>query len=279
MRHEIENGVHQFETLLEAAIDRNFDKMEVFALRSCLRVEEGVRDWVRLRHYDGLKLEPRGEDEATVESVMLLRGKVQESMRLHRLLEAEVARNSRLIDELRAVTSMAGTKTEMQKEVKKEDVGEEKEQNSKASLAFLSQTGDLNQSSKTTPLTTTTHFALSQLPAMRALVSDLRPQLSALSTPPPPSDPNLATEGSASSVAQQESWRQQRIRHVETLTKRFLVNDQGLELGEQGGVRDGEWQAPGVAVVAGDVEALEGVLGIVGAGAEGGEGEGEMMVE
>lgn len=51
VRHEIENGVHQFETLLEATIDKNFDKMEIFALRSIIAIPEDLKDWIRLRHY------------------------------------------------------------------------------------------------------------------------------------------------------------------------------------------------------------------------------------
>lgn len=52
VRHEIENGVHQFETLLEATIDKNFDKMEIFALRSIIAIPDDLKDWIRLRHYE-----------------------------------------------------------------------------------------------------------------------------------------------------------------------------------------------------------------------------------
>jgi hypothetical protein len=52
VKHEIENGVHQLETLLEATIDKNFDKMEVFALRSIIAIPEELEEWMRLRHYE-----------------------------------------------------------------------------------------------------------------------------------------------------------------------------------------------------------------------------------
>jgi kinetochore protein Mis12/MTW1 len=52
VRHELENGVHQFETLLEATIDKNFDKMEIFALRSIIAIPDDLKDWIRLRHYE-----------------------------------------------------------------------------------------------------------------------------------------------------------------------------------------------------------------------------------
>jgi kinetochore protein Mis12/MTW1 len=51
-KDEIENGVHQFETLLGASIDKNFDKVEIYALRSILAIPEELRDWVRLKHYE-----------------------------------------------------------------------------------------------------------------------------------------------------------------------------------------------------------------------------------
>lgn len=51
-RHEIENGVHQLETLLEATVDKDFDKFEIFALRSILSVPEELRGWIRLSHYE-----------------------------------------------------------------------------------------------------------------------------------------------------------------------------------------------------------------------------------
>ncbi len=54
-RHEIENGVHQLETLLEATVDKDFDKFEIFALRSILSVPEELRGWIRLSHYEVTK--------------------------------------------------------------------------------------------------------------------------------------------------------------------------------------------------------------------------------
>ncbi|KAI9873100.1 MAG: hypothetical protein M1830_000831, partial [Pleopsidium flavum] len=51
-RQEIENGVHQLETLLEATVDKDFDKFEIFALRSILSVPEDLRGWIRLGHYE-----------------------------------------------------------------------------------------------------------------------------------------------------------------------------------------------------------------------------------
>jgi len=44
--------VHKLETLLEANIDRNFDKLEIYVLRNVLCVPDDLVRWVRLAHYD-----------------------------------------------------------------------------------------------------------------------------------------------------------------------------------------------------------------------------------
>lgn len=51
-KHEIENGAHQLETLLEASIDKYFDMMEVVSLRSILAIPEDLKDWIQLKHYE-----------------------------------------------------------------------------------------------------------------------------------------------------------------------------------------------------------------------------------
>lgn len=51
-RTEIESGVHQLETLLQATVDKNFDKLEIYVLRNILSVPEDLAPWMRLSHYD-----------------------------------------------------------------------------------------------------------------------------------------------------------------------------------------------------------------------------------
>lgn len=51
-RFEIENGVHQLETLLESSVDRNFDKLEIYLLRGVFVIPPDVVRWVRLAHYE-----------------------------------------------------------------------------------------------------------------------------------------------------------------------------------------------------------------------------------
>jgi len=49
---EIENGVHQLETLLEATVDKTFDKFEIYTLRNILTVPDELAGWMRLGHYE-----------------------------------------------------------------------------------------------------------------------------------------------------------------------------------------------------------------------------------
>ena len=49
---EIEHGVHQLETLLEATVDKAFDKFEIYTLRNIFTVPDDVAQWVRLSHYE-----------------------------------------------------------------------------------------------------------------------------------------------------------------------------------------------------------------------------------
>ncbi|KAI4176802.1 MAG: hypothetical protein LQ346_007787, partial [Caloplaca aetnensis] len=51
-KDEIENGVHQLETLLEATVDKTFDKFEIYTLRNILTVPQELAPWMRLGHYE-----------------------------------------------------------------------------------------------------------------------------------------------------------------------------------------------------------------------------------
>ena len=53
---EIENGVHQLETLFEATVDKDFDKLEIYVLRNILAIPDEVVNWIKLGHYEVLQL-------------------------------------------------------------------------------------------------------------------------------------------------------------------------------------------------------------------------------
>jgi kinetochore protein Mis12/MTW1 len=244
---EIENGVHQLETLLETKIDKNFDRLEIYALRNILSVPPEVRDWVRLSHYEGLTFTP-DKDAPNTESVTLLRRKLRETQKLHALLRAEKARHEATINTLKALV--------MNQATKKEEVDGE----TYPAFAFLQDKGELMGDGKQ-PVKTTTEFTLSQLPGLKSLLDNLEPRLGELAN----------GDGKEGSVGEdQKSWRRERLEFIEKETRRHMEDVRGLELGEMGEVRDGEWQGEGRKLGKGEVEDLERVVGMV-SGADSGD--------
>jgi kinetochore protein Mis12/MTW1 len=114
------------------------------------------------------------------------------------------------------------------------------------------------------PLTDTTAFAMSQLPALTKLLATLRPRLATLPSLLPRS-PELTPQI-------------ERQRYIESQTRRHMESTRGLELGENGEVRDGEWQGQGRGFDASEVRDLENVVGILGGKATDAEGD-EMDVD
>ncbi|KAL6237739.1 hypothetical protein BDW75DRAFT_60381 [Aspergillus navahoensis] len=181
---EIENGLHQLETLLEATVDKAFDKFEIFVLRNIFRVPEDLMGWIRLKHYEDISLNP-SPNAPTVDTILALRQKLQETRKLNRALKQESARNEVMISQLKAVLSATQTSdaaTDM-KECKTTSLAKKD-----LDLSFLtaspaaqqSRVGATGSNTQHTPLTTKTTFILSQLPALQALLKELRPKLAAL---------------------------------------------------------------------------------------------------
>jgi len=232
----------------------NFDKLEIYALRNILCVPADVRDWVRLGHYEGLDFgRAMGHEGPTSESITLQRKKLRETQKLHALLVAETKKNEITIASLRSILSpdqKLGPKTEPVED------GVEAPQRKGGALAFLQNKGELTGDGKQ-PITTTTSFALSQLPALKDLLERLQPRLKELAE----------GNGKEGLVCEAEkSWRRERVEFVEKEARRHLESVRGLELGDMGELRDGEWQGEGRRLGKGEVEDLETVVGMVGGG-------------
>ncbi len=188
-------------------------------------------------------------DTPTIESIMLQRRKFQETQRLHRLLSAEARQNAALISHLKSLS---------QPRLQNPLTSDPDATQPYPVFQFLSDKGGLADGSGDTPLSTTTSFALSQLPSLKALLAELRPQMNALAAEKPKADPNIV-EGEA-----EKSWRRERLEYIETQTRRHLEQVAGLELGKNGEVVDGEWQGEGRKLAKGEVEDLERVIALVG---------------
>ena len=208
-----------------------------------LSVPPEVRDWIRLSHYEGLNF-ALDTDTPSSESINLQRRKLRETQKLHSLLLAETAKNEATIESLKALLSDPTPKKELAQD----------QPTTNPAFAFLQNKGDLS-GDVSRPISTTTSFALSQLPALKALLQNLKPRLNEMAK----------GNGNNGLVREEEkSWRKERLEFVEKETRRHLENVRGLELGDMGEVRDGEWQGEGRKLQRGEVEDLERVVSLIG---------------
>ncbi|KAF3050065.1 hypothetical protein E8E11_009367 [Didymella keratinophila] len=270
---EIEEGVLKLETLMENAVDKNFDKLEIWTLRNVLclpRGEEELARWVRLGHYEGVEALP-GDVEATwtPEKLYSLRRKLVETQKLHAALLAEKRRNEATIEQLRVL--LAPATAQMKRE--STSPGRTASQNGGA-FAFLTHADGAKQlgittlphnnaangtsttaSSGAAPLTTHTSFTTSQLPYLRQLLANLQPHLASTALTP-------------KSDSDSDSTSRERKLYLESQSKRILEK-RGVDTRE--GV---EGTVEGARVRAEEVRGLEGIveaLGRGGARRDGGE--------
>ncbi|KAI9726472.1 MAG: hypothetical protein M1828_001294 [Chrysothrix sp. TS-e1954] len=154
---EIETGTHALETLLQSAVDRNFDKLEIYVLRSLLKIPDGLDAWMRLGHYEGLDFSAAEGGEGGVEGIKKLLGlrrQVLETRRLNARLLEERARNEALLTHLRALLSPGPDRPD--------------------NLAFLN-----SATSTSKPMQAQASDIAAQVPALRKLLVDLRRHLDA----------------------------------------------------------------------------------------------------
>jgi len=244
-RAEVEEGCHRLETLLESNVDRNFDKLEIWVLRNVLCVPDDVAPWVRLAHYDGLRM----DGGAGVERLRALRSTVREATAVREALRAQVARNEELLARLRALVAPADGKSELVVEPSGPG-GAEKDM--AGAFAFLAhtpaarslgvvpiQSNPAANGAKADALSTNTSFALSQLPALTALLAELRPKLPSVCDTSVPAPEN-------------EAARERRL-YLETQSRKVLER-RGIAIGESG------TEQLGRRVISDELAALESIV-------------------
>ncbi|KAG6095919.1 hypothetical protein E4U30_001956 [Claviceps sp. LM220 group G6] len=254
-RREIENGAHQLETLLNAAIDKNFDIFELYTMNNILTIDKKTQPFIKLSHYEGLNL-TKHPDKPTTGSITALRRRLQASQKLQVALEAERSKNDVLLRKLRGAVEMPTVKEEPV-----EDGAAADKAPAGHALGFLHDKGTLEQGGTDKPIATTAEFALSQLQSLRMLSSSLTallPQLTAMG------DGLESTEEAGEGAQSQASWRRERSEYIEGASRKYLERSVGLELGSQGEVRDGEWQGGGPSATKSEVEGLERMSSILG---------------
>ncbi|KAK2813817.1 hypothetical protein FQN50_000218 [Emmonsiellopsis sp. PD_5] len=251
---EIENGLHQLETLLEATVDKAFDKFEIYVLRNILTVPEDLIAWVRLGHYENLPLGPLPANAPTQDSITLQRKKLRETRKLHRRLAEECTRNEAIIAQLRAILSPPppSSSEDPTKPNTSHPTLTTTPTPDAPNLSFLVsdptakrlRIGNATDPSHN-PITTNTTFILSQLPALRAMLTQLRPKLTSLPV--------------SAGQMEVDPKREERREYIESRTRMHLERN-----GEVGG-EDGRGVVVGGRRVGGEeARALEGVVGMLG---------------
>jgi kinetochore protein Mis12/MTW1 len=158
-QNEIDNGIVKLESLLNATVDKDFDKFEIYTLRNILAVghdEEDLANWVRLDHYQGVDVAD-AEHVPTPEQVQLQRKKLNETAKLNTMLKAEEAKNAAILSQL---TSLIGAEANHQE-------GDE----TASPFAFLHSSA---QTANAKQLTQDAQYAVNQIPALRRLLAQLK---------------------------------------------------------------------------------------------------------
>jgi kinetochore protein Mis12/MTW1 len=196
-------------------------------------------------HWQNLSLPTPNSSSPTPESIQELRRKLQETRKLNLALRSAAKRNNADLEQLRALVSPTSTalKTE-------QSPSPAKQQSTTGAFTFLTHSdgakalgispitaGSTSNEAATGPLETNTSFTLSQLPALRALLDDLRPKLAGL--------------GSATAGVRDDEMARERRLYIENQTRKALER-RGVEIG-------GEAEATGRKVGPDELAALESI--------------------
>jgi len=190
-RTEIEAGIVQLESLLNATIDRNFDKLEIYTLRNLLTVsnlkeDEGLESWVMLDHYKDIDHTSNDRSNSvTPESLAMLRRKVQETEKLQAMLKAEAARNDAILARLKPLSLEPQQPEPQRKSLLQSSSPTKATGEQQPSFSFLAQASAANAmgigpNTTSQSLSQNTKFTLSQLPALKALLQELRPHVASM---------------------------------------------------------------------------------------------------
>ncbi|KAK6429233.1 hypothetical protein LTR95_014623, partial [Oleoguttula sp. CCFEE 5521] len=166
---EVDSGIIKLESLLNAIVDKDFDKFEIYTLRNILAIgheEDGdLARWVQLEHYRHLDLQAENMgDGLTPEGLQLQRRKAQETAKLNAMLKAEEASNAAVLAQLKQLLGQSEKPDSLQR--------------GDAPYSFLSQSQ--HTSTESHPLTENLQYLSTQLPVLRQLLGQLKEALATL---------------------------------------------------------------------------------------------------
>ena len=118
---------------------------------------------MQLDHYKNIETS-KADDAPTPEQVQMQRRKLQETAKLNAMLKAEEARNSRILAQLQTLVGANATS----------------EEGKTSPFAFLAPSTQANKNSASSPLNQNVQYALTQVPALRQLLTKLKESLQTL---------------------------------------------------------------------------------------------------
>lgn len=242
-RTEIESGIVKLESLLNATVDKDFDKFEIYVLRNILAVshaEEGLENWVQLDHYKDLNLLSKQIASTAPEELHKTRQKMREMQKLNVLLKAEEARNAAILSQLHG---LLGTSSTSNTEVSDTSISKTTTDTPTAPFAFLMTSPHLSTSASTKALTQNVQQSLSQAAQLRQALQQLKGSLAGVASA-------KLTDGEA---------EKKRQRYLDAQARR-AAERRGVD------VDAGEGAERGLGRPAGkdELEALEGIVQAIG---------------
>lgn len=101
---EIKIGMAKLETLLEHAVDRNFDKLELYALRNVLRIPQELLDAhvFRLPHQRDLIVTTEKNEQKSEFELHDLMLKIEDEFKRNRELKLQITKTKRLQNQVRS---------------------------------------------------------------------------------------------------------------------------------------------------------------------------------
>lgn len=159
-----------------------------------------MRDWVRLKHYEGVRW-PLEKDDVTPEKIVSLREVLRQQRQVGLILQRENEAMDTVLVQLKALVSAGG------------------------GLGVLG--ANQKKRKDTTPLSTTAEFSASQLPGLKVLIHDLRAKMAVL----PASAEELRVKDVPGSTSDE-----QRRRYVEGVAKRAVRENLGRDERDETGL-------------------------------------------
>ncbi|KAH8152463.1 uncharacterized protein LAJ45_03303 [Morchella importuna] len=229
---ELEKGIHSLETLLESAVDRSFDRFEIYVLRNILTVPEDLVPWVRLAHHKNLDFKTLPASTAT--STTTTPTPPPPPRRQHKKHKRAYARSARHSSHPMRSTRRSAKSGE-------------------------------NPFSFVTPTRDAAAFAVSQVDLIRQLVGALRTKYDAFRASQEAQGVKMEVDGEGESGGVggvvKLTPEEERKRYIEQMTRRHIEASRGLRLNARGEVVGGEFDGAVVRKGLAEVEALEAVFG------------------